>query len=246
MMDFPSHKVIVMPRSKSIIKPAVLARFMTIAWLLICSTSYLNAETIKQATAPLQPATALLVNASETDSGAQQSATFLEPQNSPISGGLELQSVTGPRSLLDFQGKVVVLFFGYTHCPDVCPRDLGIMAEAFTGLDEKQLQRAQGVFVSLDPERDDAKTLDQFTHYFNPNFVGLTGSATQIKQLAERFGIHYKKVPVPGSVLEYGLEHTASIYVLDAAGRLSFVLPNGIAPSGLQQVIQFLLNETQS
>lgn len=181
-----------------------------------------------------------------TANASQPSELFIDPQNTPISGGMQLQSVKGPRSLQDFQGKVVVLFFGYTHCPDVCPRDLGIIAEAFTGLDEKQTQRAQGVFVSLDPERDDAKTLDEFTHYFNPNFVGLTGSDAQIRQLTERFGVHYKKVPVPDSKLEYGIEHTASIFILDTSGRLSFVLPNGISPLGLQQAIQFLLEEQPS
>ena len=220
--------MILMSRAKSSLQPVILKQRILLLLCIAVTMTNLFAATGKKV---------------EESSPA---AAFVNPQNTPISGGMQLQSAQGPRSLSDFQGKVVVMFFGYTHCPDVCPRDLGIMAEAFTGLNEKQMPRTQGVFVSLDPERDDAKTLAEFTRYFNPNFVGLTGSTTQIKQLAERFGIHYKKVPLKGSRQEYSLEHTASIYVLDTQGRLSFVLPNGISPLGLQQAIQFLLEEQPS
>ena len=164
--------------------------------------------------------------------------------NDPLlTGDLHLKSASGPFSFQALRGNIVVMFFGYTHCPDVCPRDMSIIARAFGQFDAKQQARLRGVFVSLDPARDDAKTLKDFAQYFNPHFVGVTGSQQDIDALAKRYGIHYKKVPVPGSDGEYSIEHTATIYILDGQGRVSFIMPNGISDMALQQAIQFLLDE---
>lgn len=158
----------------------------------------------------------------------------------------DLRSANGPFSFQSLQGKVAVLFFGYTHCPDVCPQDLSIIARAYNSFDAKQQAKLKVVFVSVDPERDDVKTLQEFTRYFNPNFIGVTGSAKAIANLAKRFNVHYKKVPVPGSKTEYSMQHTASTYILDAKGQISAVLPSGISDLALQQAITFVFEAQHS
>lgn len=156
---------------------------------------------------------------------------------------IPLQSAAGTISLESLKGKVVVMFFGYTHCPDVCPRDMDIVAQALNGLDAAGLQRTQGLFVSLDPARDDVDTLKKFTRYFHANLLGVTADAKTIQQFSSGFGIHYKQVPAAGSAGGYTIEHTASIYVLDGQGRLGYIMPNGISSTALQQAVQFLLSE---
>ena len=172
--------------------------------------------------------------------------TILKHTAHNASGELHLRSVSGPFSLQSLHGKVVVLFFGYTHCPDVCPQDMSIIARAFNNIDATQQAHLKVVFVSLDPARDDVKTLQEFTRYFNPGFIGVTGSQRDIDKLAKRFGVHYKKVPVKGSADAYGIEHTASIYILDPSGNVGAILPSGISDLALQQAIQFLLDEMHS
>jgi len=164
----------------------------------------------------------------------------------PSTGDLHLRSYRGPFSIRSLRGNVVVMFFGYTHCPDVCPRDMSIISHAYDSFNASQQSRLKVVFVSLDPARDDVKTLKDFAQYFNPDFIGVTGSKKDINTLARRFNVHFKKVPVKGSSSEYGFEHTASIYILDSQGRISVILPNGISDIALRQAIKYLLDELKS
>jgi protein SCO1/2 len=198
---------------------------------LLASVSFIPVSVFAQTSQALSP--------EEKNGGLKQS-------NGPLTGDLHLQSTSGPFSFQSLRGKVVVMFFGYTHCPDVCPRDLSIIARVFSNFDAKQQAQLKGVFVSLDPARDDAKTLKDFTRYFNPDFIGITGSQKDIASLAKRYGVHYKKVPVKGSSSEYSIEHTASIFILDTQGQISLILPNGISDMALQQAIEYLLDEQHS
>ena len=122
------------------------------------------------------------------------------------------------RRLQDFRGKAVVVFFGYTQCPDVCPTPLQELVEA------KQLlgaegERLQGIFVTVDPERDTAELLKAYVENFDPSFLALRGSPEQLAAVAKDFKIYYKKVP--GSTpTSYTMDHSAGSYVYDPAGRL--------------------------
>ena len=122
------------------------------------------------------------------------------------------------RSIQDFAGKVVVVFFGYTQCPDVCPTTLQEVVEAKALMGE-HADKLQGIFVSLDPERDTPEVLRAYAEAFDPQMVALTGSDEQIRAVAKDFKVFFKKVEgkQPGS---YTLDHTAGLYMYDPAGRL--------------------------
>lgn len=145
------------------------------------------------------------------------------------------------RSLKDFAGKVVVVFFGYTQCPDVCPTSLQELAEV------KQLlgadgERLQGIFVTLDPERDQPEMLKAYMESFDPSFVALRGTPEQTAAIAKDFKIFYKKVegPTPQS---YTLDHSAGSYVYDTQGRLRVYERYGSGPQLLAADVRMLLGE---
>ena len=130
-----------------------------------------------------------------------------------------------PRTLADFRGKVVVLFFGYTQCPDVCPTTLSALAEAMKTLGA-DAGRVQVVFVTVDPDRDTAELLSSYVTAFDPSFVGLRGDADAIARTAKEFKILYQKQPgrTPGS---YTVDHSAGTFVFDPQGRLRLYVGNG-------------------
>jgi protein SCO1/2 len=123
-----------------------------------------------------------------------------------------------PRSLADFKGKVTVVFFGYTQCPDVCPTTMAELAQIKKALG-KDGERVQGVFVTVDPERDKPEVLKAYVASFDPGFVALRGTPEQTQATAKEFKVFYVKVPgkTEGS---YTMDHIAGSYVFDAAGRL--------------------------
>ena len=122
------------------------------------------------------------------------------------------------RTLADFKGKVVVLFFGFTQCPDVCPTTLAAMAAVMKELGP-DAARVQVVLVTLDPERDSAAMLGAYVTAFNPTFIALRGDAEATTRAAREFKVFFQKVPgkTPGA---YSLDHTAASYALDDQGRL--------------------------
>jgi protein SCO1 len=145
------------------------------------------------------------------------------------------------RSLKDFRGKAVVLFFGYTQCPDVGPTTLSEIAEAKRLLGPDGA-RVQGVFVTLDPERDTPPVLKAYVANFDPTFVALRGTPEQVAAVAKDFKIFYKKVEgkTPTS---YTLDHSAASYVYDPAGRLRLYTRYGTGPEALAADLKLLLKE---
>lgn len=129
-------------------------------------------------------------------------------------------------TLESFRGKLVVLFFGYTHCPDVCPTTLSDMAEAFKLMPDGASDKVQVLFVSVDPERDTPEILKAYVPYFHPSFLGLLGSPEQVAQVTKEFRIVYRKHVEPGAT-DYLVDHSAGSYVLDGHGRLRLYLPFG-------------------
>lgn len=124
------------------------------------------------------------------------------------------------RTLADFRGQVVMLYFGFVQCPDVCPTAL-TRAAAVKKLLREQASRLQVLFVTVDPERDTSDLLREYMAAFDPGFLALTGSAAEIKTVAEEFRIYYKKVPTGSS---YTMDHTALSYLFDPQGRLRVAL----------------------
>ncbi|CAB3766250.1 SCO family protein [Paraburkholderia humisilvae] len=131
------------------------------------------------------------------------------------------------RTLADYKGKVVVLFFGYTHCPDVCPTTMAELSQAMQQLGPADAKRVQVLFVTLDPDRDTAALLGQYVPAFNPAFVGLRpADQAQLDKVAKDFRVYYAKVP--GKTPDgYTMDHTAASYVFDPEGRLRLFARDG-------------------
>lgn len=145
------------------------------------------------------------------------------------------------RTLADFKGKVVVVFFGYTQCPDVCPTTLAELAEAkrLLGADGA---RVQGVFISVDPERDLPEVLDAYVASFGSDQVGLRGTAEQTAAVAKHFKVFYSKVPGKTDT-SYTVDHTAGSYVFDAQGRVRLFTRYGVGAKVLAEDLRKLLAE---
>ncbi|MBF0288523.1 MAG: SCO family protein [SAR324 cluster bacterium] len=121
-------------------------------------------------------------------------------------------------NLEDYRGKVILLYFGYTFCPDACPTTLLDLKQIMKKLD-KQAQQVQTLFISIDPERDTPERLKEFVTHFDPSFVGLTGSEKAIKKAAEKYGMRYMREQVE-SVAGYFFAHTDYVFLVDKQGRL--------------------------
>ena len=143
------------------------------------------------------------------------------------------------RSLKDFRGKVVVLFFGYTQCPDVCPASMVELAEVKKLLGS-QGDRLQGLFVTLDPERDKPQMLKAYMENFDPGFLALVPTPEQLAVVAKEFKVYYKKVdgPTPTS---YSMDHSAGSYVFDPEGRLRLYARYGSGAANMAADIKLLL-----
>jgi protein SCO1/2 len=144
-----------------------------------------------------------------------------------------------PRSLADFKGKVSVVFFGYTQCPDVCPTTMAELAQVKKSLGADG-DRVQGIFVSIDPERDTPEVLKGYMSSFDPSFVALRGTPDQTAAAAKEFKVFYAKVPgkTEGS---YTMDHTAGSFIFDPAGKVRLFVRYGGGPEALAGDIKALL-----
>lgn len=159
----------------------------------------------------------------------------------PYGAGFSLTDHTGkPRTLADFKGKVVVMFFGFTQCPDVCPTTMAEMATVMKELGP-QADQVQVLFVTVDPERDKQALLAQYVPAFDPRFLGLYGDAAQTAAVAKEFKVFYAKVPgkAPGS---YSMDHTAGSYVFDKQGKIRLFLRHGQGPGPIVHDLKQLLS----
>ena len=157
-----------------------------------------------------------------------------------FAGGFQLADQHGQtRRLEDFAGKAVVVFFGFTQCPDVCPTTLGEIADAkrLLGPDGDRLQ---GVFITVDPERDTPEILKAYMANFDPSFVALRGTPEETAQVAKNFKVYYKKVEgkAPGT---YSMDHSAASFVYDPQGRLRLYTRYGSGAQALADDVRLLL-----
>ena len=155
---------------------------------------------------------------------------------------LDLPDADGkPRTLADFKGKVTVVFFGYTQCPDVCPTTLAELATVKKNLGEAG-KRVQVVFVSVDPERDTPALLKAYVDNFGGDIVALRGTPEQTAAAAKGFKVFFAKVPGP-TPTSYTIDHTAGSYIFDSQGRVRLFTRFGAGPEALQNDLKILLDE---
>ncbi len=146
-----------------------------------------------------------------------------------------------PISLSDYRGKLVVLYFGYTFCPDVCPTTLAEVTKAVQKLGKKA-EDVQVIMITVDPERDTPERLAEYMAFFNPGFVGLSGTPEQIAAAATPFGIYYQKNEGTAAT-GYLVDHTATTSVLDREGRVKLVWPFGTDGDAMAADLAQLLKE---
>jgi len=149
-----------------------------------------------------------------------------------------------PRTLADFRGKLVVLFFGYTYCPDVCPTTLVDMAAVMKVLG-KDAERVQVLFVTVDPERDTREVLAQYVAAFDPRFLGLYGDAAATERAAKEFKIFYEK-RAGSTPSAYTVDHSAQSYVLDDRGNLRLFVRNDRIAADLADDLRTLLKSASA
>jgi protein SCO1/2 len=176
-------------------------------------------------------------------------SAFVLPEAATITDFNLAQLEQGRYDMEDARGKWSLLFFGYTHCPDVCPTELFMLAEMMRGINsntEVEIESPQVVFVSVDPQRDNLKHLQEYVAFYHPGFVGVTGEQSTIDRLCKSMGVFYERVyhrngkqlildesePVPaGLENSYLINHSASIFLLNPAGKLHAIFTSPHDPN---------------
>lgn len=161
----------------------------------------------------------------------------------PAGGDFTLQSATGPVSLQDYRGKVVLVYFGYTYCPDICPTALAATAEGLKQLTPEELARVATLFISVDPERDTPARLKEYAEFFHPNIVGMTGTPENLADIGKRYGVFYARQKVATAGDGYVVDHTSDTYVVGPDGRLLSKIIHATPPDQVAAEIRKHLNQ---
>lgn len=155
-----------------------------------------------------------------------------------IGGDIELPATTGRFSLSDLSDdQIAVVFFGYTWCPDVCPMALAVIRQARQALPEAQRARVVPVLISVDPERDTLARLEEYLSFFGEDFIGATGSEAKLEDIGRRYNVKWRQQEVEDPALGYTVDHSASLYLVDAEGRVVQRVLHSPTPEALQSAL---------
>lgn len=156
----------------------------------------------------------------------------------PVGGPFELTDQTGrARTERDFRGELMLVYFGFTYCPDVCPADLQAIGLALDRLGADAAS-VQPLFITVDPERDTSKHLAQYVPLFHPRLIGLTGSLEAIRRAADAYKVYFVKVALGGDASNYTVDHTAFIYLMDRDGNYLGFFPPGTSADRMVEIIR--------
>ena len=165
------------------------------------------------------------------------------PKASIAAGGdFTLESASGPVSLKDYRGKLVLVYFGYTFCPDICPTSLASTAEGLKQLKPEEAARVAMVFISVDPERDTPPRLKEYAEFFHPSLVGVTGTPENLAEIAKRYGVFYARQKVETAGGGYVVDHSADTYVVGPNGQLVGKIAHATPPDRVVAEIRKHLN----
>ena len=157
-------------------------------------------------------------------------------------GDFTLESASGPVSLKDYRGKLVLVYFGYTFCPDICPTSLASTAEGLKQLKPEEAARVAMVFISVDPERDTPPRLKEYAEFFHPSLVGVTGTPENLAEIAKRYGVFYARQKVETAGGGYVVDHSADTYVVGPNGQLVGKIAHATPPDRVVAEIRKHLN----
>ena len=155
----------------------------------------------------------------------------------PPGGDFVLQSAAGPLDTKALRGKVLLVYFGYVNCPDVCPASMAAMNEVLNGMTPKERAKIQPVLISVDPARDTPESLKNYAAYFHPSLIGVTGTPEQIATIAKAFGAGYIRQPARSDG-SYAVDHSANTYLVGKNGKLVATLPYGAPADDLRAAIR--------
>ena len=171
---------------------------------------------------------------------AKNKETFNGFYNEKVLSDFTLKDAKGSEvSLSDYKGKIVLLNFGYTSCPDICPTTLGSLRTIYSKLDSNR-DDVKVVFISVDPERDEPEKLEEYVSFFNEDFIGLTGSEEELKEVSDVFNIFYFKEGV-NTDKDYLMSHPTSIYLIDQEGKLILKYPHNTKQEFIVEDLKRLL-----
>ena len=162
-------------------------------------------------------------------------------QSPETSYDFTLTGGSGDVSLSDFRGKLVLIYFGYTFCPDICPATLGNVNQALKQIGSKA-EDIQLIMVSLDPQRDTPEKLEQYVAHFNPTFIGITGTQEQVDTVTSLYGVFYEKKE-GSEATSYLIDHTATLMVIDREGYLKLVFPFGVTADEIADDLKYMLRQ---
>ncbi|MFA7092085.1 MAG: SCO family protein [Arcobacteraceae bacterium] len=162
-------------------------------------------------------------------------------QKEHIKYNFEVSSLNGTVKKEDFNGKVLAIYFGYMYCPDVCPTSLSSLAFALSNFSSEQLNGFRGLFISVDPERDGIKELDEYAKYFHKHFIGATSTKENIDDITKRYESFYEKIYLKDSKMNYSVSHTSYIYIFNKKGEFVKKVDHFTNPSELTEVLSKLL-----
>lgn len=158
-------------------------------------------------------------------------------------GDFTLQSASGPVSLRDYRGKLVLVYFGYTYCPDICPTSLAATAEGLRQLQADELAKVAMIFVSVDPKRDTPARLMEYADFFHPAIVGVTGTAESIAEIAKRYGVFYAEQKVETAGGGYVVDHSSDTFIIAGDGKLVGKIAHATPPDQVVVAIRKYLNQ---
>lgn len=160
-----------------------------------------------------------------------------------LGGDFTLMSDKGAVSLESLRGKVVPIYFGFTHCPDVCITSLSAIAAGLKQLTDEERTRIQPLFISIDPERDDPARVGEYARYFYPGMIGLSGSLEEVTQVAKAHFVIFEKVPLENSDMGYTMDHSSIVYVVGKDGVIKSLIHHGESPDKIAESLRKALGE---
>ncbi|MFY0665939.1 MAG: SCO family protein [Natronospirillum sp.] len=159
----------------------------------------------------------------------------------PVGGDFSLTTPESEFRLSDYRGQIVVIYFGYTYCPDICPTALAVMNQSIRQLSIEQQNNIVPVFVSVDPQRDTPERLQEYVQFFHPSLIGVTGTESELQQAGRQYGVawHFAEPDAQG---RYAVDHSSSLYVIDQQGGLADIVYHDQRPDTLLRSLQSVLN----
>lgn len=164
----------------------------------------------------------------------------MAPDDNGIAGGpIELPSTQGDFSLTQLEeNQVAVVSFGYTYCPDVCPMTQAVKRQALAQLSDEQSDRVVPVMITVDPERDTIERMQEYMNFFGDEFIGVVGSQEQVEEVASRYGVIWRRVDAPDSAMEYTIDHSATLFLVNREGDVLQRVLYSPTPHGLISALE--------